>query len=155
MRDIELIEDMKAIAEKSVGTVFRDAVSRCVGEHFRSDHYSFTRLITDAVVLNVVLNDEITPHSADKIVSYIRSQNRAFYTAVERAYFSVKDEFEKYAAAVLENASTPESSGLRPTLFIVYVISLDIAKNAHPDRQEVFLRAFSYERLISGDLPHL
>ncbi|MBD5131708.1 MAG: hypothetical protein HDT28_03830 [Clostridiales bacterium] len=143
------------LADASRKSLFRSAVAQTVSKNFRSIHYLSSKLICDCVTLNLVLNDEITPKSADEIITCIRRRNISMYTTIDSAFFPIEDKFNEYAKSVLgDNYDEIRALDLRITNYIVYVISLDVKNNNNLDSKEVYLHAYSYEELENIELPH-
>lgn len=147
-------DDIRKIIQGSVGTAFRTAAEAAVGMHFRSVHYKSSKLLRDGVVANLVLNDPITPYSADGILMYLHRENRAFYSSVDNSYFPIEDRFIEYAKSVLgDEYENIRALDLRTTNFIVYVLSLDLSRRKNLHRDEILLKAYSYDELLSGKAP--
>ncbi len=138
----------------SKNSMFRTYVEEAVSIYFRSSQYLASKLIGDCVTLNLLLNDEITPHSADEIIRCVHRQNRAFYTTVEKVFEPIEDRFIGLAKALVEDFDALLTPDMRKVNLIVYVISLDVSEKHKLDRNDVFMRTFSYEELLKGDLPH-
>lgn len=148
-------EDINKIITGSVGSVFRTTVEAVVGMRFRSVHYKSCKLLCDCIVANLVLNSDITPHSADGILLCLHKANRAFYSSVENSYFPIEDKFIDYAKFVLgDDYDKIVALDLRTSSFIVYVLSLDLSRQKGLRKEEILRRAYSYEELISGKTPH-
>ncbi|MDE7406761.1 MAG: hypothetical protein K2M89_07815 [Clostridiales bacterium] len=144
------------LAEASVTSVCRAQVANIVSKQFRSMHYLSSMLICDCVTLNLLLNDKITPISADEIITCIRRRNKSFYTTVDSAYFPIEDRFEEYAKTVLgEKYDNVRALNMRTTNYIIYVISVDLSDNYELYPQEIYSLAYSYEELANiKELPH-
>lgn len=148
-------DDINRIIAGSVGTAFRTAAEALVGMRFRSVHYKSSNLICDCIVANSVLNDKITPHSADGILQCLHRANRAFYSSVDNAYFPIEDKFIEYAKSVLgEDYDKVRALDLRTTCFIAYVLSLDFSRRKGLDHEEILRKAYSYDEFVNGKLPH-
>lgn len=147
--------DMRKILDASYNTVLRTLVAEAVGIRFKSVHYMSSRRITDAVVLNLVLNDKITPSSADEIIATLRRAERSLHTTVDSAYSAVQDKFEEYAKTVLgDEYGKTLSLGMRSAHFIVYVISTDLKRDTRINGHEVITKAYSYAEMMEGKVPH-
>lgn len=143
------------LAEASIKSGCRAFVSSVVSMHFRSTHYLSSRLIGDCVTLNLLLNDRITPTSADEIITCIRRRNRSFYTTVDSAYFPIEDRFEEYAKQILGlDYNNIKALNMRTTNYIIYVLSTDLFNNYDMDPKEIYHLAYSYQELNNMKLPH-
>lgn len=148
-------KDMRRILDASYSTVLRTLVAETVGIRFKSVHYLSSRRITDAVVLNLALNSEITPDSADEIIMTLARADRSLYTTIDSAYASVKDRFEEYAKSVLgDDYNRVIALGMRTANFIVYVISVDMKKDSRINGREVITKAYTYAEITEGKTPH-
>ncbi|MDE7106955.1 MAG: hypothetical protein K2O39_01385 [Clostridiales bacterium] len=143
------------LAEASVTSGCRAQVASVVSKQFRSMHYLSSMLICDCVTLNILLNDEITPTSADEIITCIRRRNKSFYTTVDSAYFPIEDRFNEYAKGILgEKYDSVKALNMRATNYIIYVISADMSSNYELYPQEIYYLAYSYQELAKIKLPH-
>lgn len=144
------------LADASLKSECRAQVSNAVSMYFRSMHYLSSKLICDCVVLNLLLNDKITPKSADEIITCIRRRNKSFYTTVDSAYFPIEDRFEEYAKQILgDKYDIVKAMNMRTTNYIVYVISTDMSENYELYPQEIYHLAYSYQELSAiKKLPH-
>ncbi len=148
-------KDMRKIIDASYNTVLRTLVAETVGIRFKSVHYMSSRRVTDAVVLNLALNAEITPVSADEIIMTLARAERSLYTTIDSAYATVKDKFEEYAKFVLgDDYDRIIGLGMRSANFIVYVISVDLQKDPRINGREVITKAYSYAEITDGKTPH-
>ena len=139
-------EDISRLIAASKKSVFRTYVEAAVTEHFRSMHYLSSMLICDCVVLNLVINDNITPRSADKIITCIRRDHRSLYTTVDSAFTPIENSFDEYARRILGNDYADiEKLYMRKTNYIVYVISRDVKENCNADSNEIYLSDYSYK----------
>lgn len=155
MRTIIDEETIFKLAKASLKSGCRAFVEGVVSQHFKSVHYMSSNLICDCVLLNLLLNDNITPRSADEIITCIRRRNRSFYTTVDSAYFPIEDRFEEYAKLVLgAKYDEIKSLDMRNTNYIVYVLSTDLFNNYDIYPQEVYHLAYSYDELANIKLPH-
>lgn len=147
-------KDIMKIIEASENSTLRTIVNGVICRNFRSTHYVASKLICDGVVADLMLNDEITPHSADEIVLCIARKHRSFYVTVENAYSSVSERFLEYAKTVLgDDYDDVCDLKLRTANFVIYVISLDLSRK-RLNRDEVYLRAYDYSELMDKKLPH-
>ncbi len=147
-------EDMAKLLKASIGSKIRLQVSQCISEHFKSAHYLSSRLLCDCVLLNLVLNDEITPSSADEIISTVHRNNKAFFSTVDSAYYPIECAFTEYAKSILgDGFGSIYDISPRITNFIVYVFSLDLSRK-NLDKKELILRAYSYRELAENSVPH-
>ena len=143
------------LAEASLKSGCRAQVAGVVSQHFKSMQYLSSKLICDCVTLNLLLNDKITPYSADEIITCIRRRNRSFYTTVDSAYFPIEGRFEEYAMEILdEKYSEIKALDMRTTNYIVYVLSVDLFDNFDIYPQEIYHLAYSYQELTTIKLPH-
>ncbi|MDE5592825.1 MAG: hypothetical protein K2I75_02725 [Clostridiales bacterium] len=143
------------LAEASVTSGCRAQVANVVSKQFRSMHYLSSALICDCVTINLLLNDNITPTSADEIITCIRRRNKSFYTTVDSAYFPIEDRFEEYAKSVLgEKYDAVKALNMRTTNYVVYVVSTDLHDNYELYPQEIYYLAYSYQELATIKLPH-
>lgn len=143
------------LVKSAENSIMRSLVAEYVSKHFRSVHYLSSNTVCDCIVVNLVLNDVITPYSADEIIMCMRRKNRSLYTTVESAYFPIKDDFNMYAKEVLTDKYDDICTlGMRAVNYIVYVISLDIFNRGITDKNEILLRTYSYDELIEGKIPH-
>lgn len=143
------------LAEASVTSGCRAQVATVVSKQFRSIHYLSSKLICDCVTLNLLLNDKITPISADEIITCMRRRNKSLYTTVDSAYFPIEDRFEEYAKSVLgEKYDDIKALDMRTTNYIIYVISVDMFSNYELNPQEIYYLAYSYQELATIKLPH-
>lgn len=128
--------------------------AKTVTERFRSMHYLSSTLICDCIVLNLAMNDNVTPVSANEIITCVRRKNKSLYTTVDSAYFPIKDNFEEYAKTVLgEEYNNIKKLDMRNTNYLVYVMSVDIKNRIDIDRTKVFYGALSYDELLKYGLP--
>ncbi|MCH5351174.1 MAG: hypothetical protein J1F39_04315 [Clostridiales bacterium] len=147
--------DMNRILDASYDTVLRTLAAETVGIRFKSVHYLSSKRVVDAVVLNIVLNDTITPSSADEIIRTLRRNEKSLYTTVESAYLSVIDKFDLYAQSVLEEKFEDiKKLNIRPVNYIVYVISSDLKRDKRVNGREVINRAYTYAEILDGNIPH-
>lgn len=147
--------EIKRLIKAAQNTVAYSVVAECVSKRFRSVHYISSRSVCDCIIANLILNDEITPSSADEIIMCVRRTRRSLYTTVDSAFFPVKDSFEEYAKTVLnDNYKTVSALCMRATNYIVYVISLDISRRRAIDKDEILLKAYGYGEIINGKTPH-
>ena len=143
------------LAEASVKSGCRAQIANIISRHFKSMQYLSSKLICDCVTLNLLLNDKITPDSADEIITCIRRRNRSFYTTVDSAYFPIEDKFDEYAKYVLaEKYNSVKSLNMRTTNYIIYVISIDAFDNYNVYMNEIYHLAYSYQELSTIKLPH-
>lgn len=143
------------LAEASIKSACRAQVASVVSRQFRSIQYLSSKLICDCVTLNLLLNDKITPYSANEIITCIRRRNRSFYTTVDSAYFPIEDRFEEYAKAVLaERYDDIKALDMRTANYIVYVLSVDLFNNHNIYPEEIYYLAYSYQELATIKLPH-
>lgn len=141
-------DDLFRIMRAGRDCVFGAFVADLITRRFRSMHLMSSKLIADCVTANLVLNADITPRSADGIITCVRKQNRSLYTTVNSAYFPIEQRFNEYAKTVLgDNYDNIKKLDIRPTNYIVYVLSLDMKNNCKADSYEVILRTFSYDEL--------
>ncbi|MCH5154526.1 MAG: hypothetical protein J1F71_04870 [Clostridiales bacterium] len=143
------------LAKASVTSVCRAQIASAVSQHFRSVHYLSSKLICDCVALNLLLNDNITPTSADEIIMCIRRRNKSLYTTVDSAYFPIEERFEEYAREILgERYDRIKALNMRTTNYIIYVISVDMSENYELYPQEIYSIAYTFEELVNIKLPH-
>ena len=143
------------LAKASVTSRCRAKIACVVSQHFRSVHYMSSNLICDCVALNLLLNDNITPTSADEIIMCIRRRNRSLYTTVDSAYFPIEDRFEEYARDILgEKYDQIKALNMRTTNYIIYVFSIDMSENYDLYPQEIYSLAYTYDELVKIKLPH-
>lgn len=148
-------ETIFRLAKASVKSGCRAQIACAVSQHFRSVHYMSSRLICDCVALNLLLNEKITPTSADEIIMCIRRRNKSLYTTVDSAYFPIEDRFEAYAREILgERYDSIKALNMRTINYIVYVISVDMTENFELYPQEIYSLAYSFEELVKIKLPH-
>ena len=148
--------DINRLIDASYDTVMRTLIAETVGIRFKSVHYMSSRRITDAVMLNFVLNDKITPYSADEIIKMLRHIDKSLYTTVDRAFVPIKDRFDEYAKAVLgDEYGSIENLNMRTINYIVYVISADLSRDRRITGREVINKAYSYAEILDGNIPHL
>ncbi|MCH5165234.1 MAG: hypothetical protein J1G01_02405 [Clostridiales bacterium] len=138
-------ETLFKIAEAAHNSSLWVRAAETVGKHFRSMHYLSSTVICDCVVLNIYFNKNITPFSADKIISTIRRNNKSLYTTVDSAFFPIEDNFDEYAKQVLADTyEQTKALNMRKTNYIVYVISLDLLNNCKIDKREIDVLAYGY-----------
>lgn len=143
------------LAEASITSGCRARVAETISKYFRSMHYMSSKLICDCVTLNLLLNDKITPTSADEIIMCIRRRNKSFYTTVDSAYYPIEDRFEEYAKSILgEKYNEIKALDMRTTNYIIYVLSTDLSYNYELYPQEIYYLAYSYRELSEMKLPH-
>lgn len=136
------------LATNSSRSLMYAQVAYAVAVHFRSVHYIASKLICGALIANLLLNDEILPHSADKIITCMRRENKSLYTTVDNCYFAVEERFDSYAREVLaSDYDNIKALDLRNTNYIVYVLSLDLKRNLEFEKSEVFYSAFTYDEI--------
>ena len=149
------MQDIDRILDASYDTVLRTLTAEKVGINFKSVHYMSSRRIIDAVVLNLVLHDKISPTSADDIIKSLRKLDKSLYTTVDSAFASVKENFDAYAKNILgEQFETIEKLNLRAINYIVFVISLDLYNSKRVSGREVINKAYSYAEILDGKIPH-
>ncbi len=143
--------EYQKILDAARGSASMIAVEHCVSKNFRSAHYTTCRHIVDCIILNLYINDEdeIKPDSAERIIKYVRRNNNAFYTSAESMLKPIEDKFLAYARQITENADELYGK-MRAANFIVYIISLDMAQSGKFSRDEIMLRAYSYDELIKS-----
>ncbi len=156
MKTIISEKTLLKLADASIKSSFRTHAAVFVSKHFRSMHYLSSKLICDCVILNVLLNDNITPNSANEIITSIRRNNRSFYTTVDNAYFPIESKFEEYAKTVLgENYPEIKALDMRNTNYIVFVISKDLKTNCTVDPNEIYYLAYDYAEIDGMEkFPH-
>lgn len=138
------------LADASKGTLLYTYAADAVARSFRSMHYVSSELVCNAVILNVTLNKEITPASADSIITILRRRTRSLYTTIDSAFFPIEDRFDEYAASVLgDEYQHIRSLNMRKTNYIVYVISRELVLTRRFDRRELFYKAYTYAELES------
>ena len=143
------------LAEASVKSVCRAHIASAVSRHFKSMHYLSSRIICDCVTLNILLNDNITPCSADEIITCMRRRNKSLYTTVDSAFFPIEDRFEEHAKVILGNRYAEiKLLNLRNTNYIVFVLSTDLKNNYDLYPEEIYYLAYSYKELTNIKLPH-
>lgn len=149
-------DDIFRLAEASRKSTFRMFVDSAVCKHFKSTHYLSSILISDCICLNILLNNGVTPNSADEIITTIRRRNISFYTTVDSAFFPIEDTFDKYAKTVLgdDEYNQVKSLNMRTTNYIVFVISCDILNGHTTKPTEIYELAYSYNGLRKADYPH-
>lgn len=136
------------LATNSSRSIMYAHVAYAVAVHFRSAQYDSSKLICGAVIANLLLNDDILPHSADHIITCIRREQRSLYTTIDNGYSAVVDKFDKYAREVLANDYDDiKALDLRNANYIVYVLSLDLKRNLEFEKSEVFYSAFTYDEI--------
>ncbi|MCH5162593.1 MAG: hypothetical protein J1G38_03790 [Clostridiales bacterium] len=138
----------------SEGSIFRLHVERAVGILFKSTRYLTSQRLVDCIVLNLLLNTDITPGSEREILTFIQSKSRSFYPSVEREFSFIKDKFMEYAKTVVENIDDIVALDMRVANFIVYIMSKDISQTTKLIPDEVYLRAFDYSELLEIGIPH-
>lgn len=146
-------EMLTRLLDATEGTLFRLHAETTVGLFFKSTRYRTSKRLVDGIVLNMLLNDEITPKSGDEILTYIQSKTRSFYKSVEHDYKSIEDRFLYYAATIVDNLDEILALNMRPVNFVVYILSKDISKRVKLDRDEVYSRALSYREIIKNKIP--
>ena len=138
-------ETLFKLAEASLNSAFRAQVAFIVTKRFRSMHYMSSILVCDCVVLNVLLNDNITPTSADEIITCIRRRNKSMYTTIDNAYYPIEDRFDEYAKSLLgEKYEQAKALNMRATNYIVYVLSEEVSRDTSLDPSEVYRLAYDY-----------
>lgn len=148
--DTDIFKMIDAAPQTSLWTLAAELVSK----HFRSMQYLASRIICNAVTLDLVLNKSITPHSSDEIITCMRRRTRSLYTTVNAVFFPNEDKFEEYAQSVLGNKYDEiKALGLRTTNYIVHVISTDITNNYSFSAQEVLLKTYSYDDICENGVP--
>ncbi len=148
-------ETLLKLSDAAVGTAFRSYVERAVSILFRSAQYMTSRLLTDCVTLNILLNDKITETSADEIIRCIKRANKSFYTSVESAFIAIEDKFDSHARSVVKDYDKLKNSEMRLANLIVYAISL-YTVNEYGDRlndNEIFMQAYGYAEYNPNELP--
>lgn len=136
------------IADGAVRTTLYQAIARKVSERFRSIHYMSSTLVTQCVLLNLLFNDEILPHSASRVLTIMRRRTKSLYSTVDSSYKCIEVKFAEYAKTVLgDEYDYICSLDLRSAEFIVYVISRDIASGPRIDRKEALYAALCYADL--------
>ncbi len=136
------------LADGSKNTCFRAQVDRAVSIRFRSVHYLSSISVADCITLNLLLNDKITPYSADTVIASMRRKNRSFYTTTDSAFRAISDRFDEYAKQILgDDRESVLALGMRSVNYIVYVISLDLSANAKLNKNEILYTALDYDEL--------
>lgn len=121
-------------------------VAEAVTKHFKSMHYLSSTLICDCVLANLAFNEQITPQSADEIITCFRRKHKSLYTTVAEVYKYIADDFDDYAQSILcADYNSVRAINMPTANYIVYVISVDIKSNRKFDRREPFINAFGYE----------
>lgn len=146
-------EILSRLLDATEGSLFRLHVETSVGLFFKSTRYLTSRRLVDGIVLNLLLNDDITPNSGDEVLTFVQSKTRSFYLSVEHEYMLIKEKFLEYAATVVDNLNDILDLNMRAVNFIVYILSKDISQKVSLDRDEIYLRAFSYRELFENKLP--
>lgn len=150
MKNIIPDELLYKLVDGSKTTPFRAVIDNAVSMRFRSSHYLSSIWLGDCITLDLLLNDKITPHSADGIITSIRRKHRSLYTTVDSAYFPVSDRFDEYSQHILgDKYNSVRALGMRTVNFIVYVISLDLSNARKFDKYEIIYSALDYEELQS------
>lgn len=146
--------DIDKLIRASKNSAMRTVVADVVSRNFRSTHLLASELICDAVVLNLILNDTISPHSADEIILCIKREYKSFYTTVDSAYRLVEQKFIEYAKRTLgDKCDNAIAECPRNVNFIVYVLSTDLSRaELKPD--EIYMRAYTRAEILDGKLPH-
>ena len=143
------------LAKASVTSACRAQIAAVVSQQFRSVHYLSSKLICDCVALNLLLNTDITPTSADEIIMCIRRRNKSFYTTVDSAFFPIENRFEQYARDILgDRYDGTKALNMRNTNYIIYVLSVDLSENYDLQPQEIYYLAYTMEELTRIKLPH-
>lgn len=143
------------LADASVKSICRAYVESAVTRHFKSVQYLSSKLICDCVTLNLLLNDKISPASADEIITCIRRRNKSFYTTVDSAYYPIEDRFNEYAKQILgEKYADIKSLNMRNANYIVFILSTDLYNNYELYPQEIYHLAYSYKDFENIKLPH-
>lgn len=141
-------EAVVKLATESIRSIVYARVAHTVAKRFRSAHYLSSKIVCGCTLANLVLNDDIEPHSADKIITCIRREYRSLYTTVDNGYAAVEDKFDEYAREVLgSDYDGIKSLDLRNTNYIIYVLSLDLKRNLEFDKSEVFYSVFTYDEI--------
>lgn len=144
--------ELKRIVDGSRNSDYRIYIDSAVSKHFRNIRIMTSRIVADCVLLNTLLNDEIDVSSADEIIRFAARENRAFYTSVESIYRSVDRRFEDYADSVVGKFDRDDTaSGI--ARFVIYVLSVDCARNNTARRDELFRLVYGYDELLKG-VPH-
>lgn len=144
--------ELKRIVDGSRDSDYRIYIDSAVSKHFRNIRIMTSRIVADCVLLNTLLNDEIVVSSADEIIRFAARENRAFYTSVESIYRSVDRRFEVYAKSVVGKFDRDDTaSGI--ARFVIYVLSVDCARNNPARRDELFRLVYGYDELLKG-VPH-
>ena len=142
----------KRIIDGSRDSDYRIYIDSAVSAHFRNIRVMTSKTVADCVMLNTLLNDESDESSADEIIRYAARENRALYTSVESIFRSIDDKFDEYARTVVEKLDRERSaSGI--TRFVIYVLSVDCARNNPARRADLFRHIFGYDELLKG-IPH-
>ena len=139
-------EVLQKIALAARSSTLYAYVADTVSRRFRSVHNMSSVLVSDCVLLNLVLNKDITPTSADKIITSVRRTSRSLYTTVDSAYFPIEDRFTEYAEQIL-GSDYEKYKDMRTTNFIVFVMSLDISRTHKINRNEVLTLALDFDEL--------
>lgn len=143
-------EALFKLTELSKSCALYAFVADAVTKHFKSMHYLSSTLVCDCVLANLAFNEQITPDSANKIITCFRHKHRSLYTTIADAFSPVEDKFNDYAKSVLtDKYDEIRALGMPVANYVVYVISLDIKQNRVFDRREPFVHAFGYEYLLN------
>lgn len=138
-------EKLYEYLENSKSSILYAYAADVVSRNFRSVHYTTSMIVCDCVLLNVALNEQITPYSADEIIMCIRRRNKAFYTSVDQMLYPIETRFDEYAKTVLgDEYDKVKAMYLRNANFVVYVLSLDLSRNKNCNRRELFLHSTNY-----------
>ena len=133
------------IVDGAVRTPLYNSIARTVSERFRSIHYMSSILVAQCVLLNLLFNKEITPHSADRAIATMRRRTKSLYSTIDSSYKWIDDRFAEYAKTVLGNDyDATLSLALRNTEFIVYVISRDVANRCAINKNEIIYATLGY-----------
>ena len=142
-------DELYALAVRSRGSVLHSYAAKAVTEHFRSMHYKSSILVCDCVVLCLLLNDDITYSSVNRILTSMRRKNKSLYTTVYNAFIPISESFNEYAKTILNDEYEKiQELNLRTVNYIVYVISQDVKIQYKLDKREVYLRAYNYTELL-------
>lgn len=145
---------MTRLVDASEGSILRSHVDITVATLFKSTRYLTSGRLVDGIVLTLLLNDEINPDSVDEALAFIQSKTRSFYTSVEREYGFIKDKFLEYAATVVENIDDILALDMRTVNFVAFILAKDVMQKCTLNRDEIYMRAFTYSELLEIDLPH-
>lgn len=148
-------ETLEKLNKAAYSTKFRTFVQSIVSKRYKSVNYLSSDTVCNAVTLNLLLNSEITPHSADPIISHFAKSHKSIYSTVSSAFYPIEERFEQYAKEILgDEYQSVKQMNLSIIEYVVYVISLEVESTSPFSPKEIYFTAYSYQERLEKRFPH-